>query len=42
VDLRARAESLYHDMRDALRRGDWPSFGRAFDALGGALRVSPR
>jgi len=42
VDLRARAESLYRDMRDALRRGDWPSFGRAFDALGGALRVSPR
>jgi uncharacterized membrane protein (UPF0182 family) len=42
VDLRARAESLYHDMRDALRRGDWPSFGRAFDALGGALRVAPR
>jgi len=42
VDLRARADSLYRDMRDALRRGDWPSFGRAFEALGGALRVSPR
>jgi uncharacterized protein len=42
VDLRTRAESLYRDMRDALRRGDWPSFGRAFEALGGALRVSPR
>jgi uncharacterized membrane protein (UPF0182 family) len=42
VDLRARAESLYRDMRDALKRGDWPSFGRAFEALGGALRVAPR
>jgi uncharacterized membrane protein (UPF0182 family) len=42
VDLRARAESLYRDMRDALRRGDWPTFGRAFDALGGTLRVAPR
>ena len=42
VDLRARAESLYRDMRDALRRGDWAAFGRAFDALGGALRVAPR
>jgi hypothetical protein len=29
-------------MRDALRRGDWPAFGRAFEALGGALRVTPR
>jgi uncharacterized membrane protein (UPF0182 family) len=42
VDLRARAESRYRDMRDALKRGDWPSFGRAFDALGGALRSAPR
>jgi uncharacterized membrane protein (UPF0182 family) len=42
VDVRARAESLYRDMRDALRRGDWPAFGRAFESLGGALRVAPR
>ena len=42
VDLRTRAESLYRDMRDALRRGDWTAFGRAFEALGGALRVAPR
>ncbi|MBW8771677.1 MAG: hypothetical protein JF590_00050, partial [Gemmatimonadetes bacterium] len=42
VDLRVRAESLYRDMRDALKRGDWPSFGRAFEGLGGALRVAPR
>jgi uncharacterized membrane protein (UPF0182 family) len=37
-DLRARADSLYHAMRDALARGDWTAFGRAFDALGAALR----
>jgi hypothetical protein len=28
---------LYNEMRDALRRGDWAAFGRAFDALGRAL-----
>lgn len=38
-DLRARADSLYRIMRDALTRGDWSAFGRAFDALGAALRV---
>ena len=42
VDLRTQAESLYRDMRDALRRGDWGAFGRSFDALGGTLRVAPR
>jgi uncharacterized membrane protein (UPF0182 family) len=31
------ARSLYNAMRDALRRGDWAAFGRAFDALGRAL-----
>ncbi|MDQ6633425.1 MAG: UPF0182 family protein, partial [Gemmatimonadota bacterium] len=40
-DLRARADSLYQAMRDALRRGDWTAFGRAFDALGTALRPTP-
>jgi uncharacterized membrane protein (UPF0182 family) len=40
-DLRARADSLYQVMRDALSRGDWTTFGRAFDALGAALRASP-
>jgi len=29
--------ALYNEMRDALRRGDWAAFGRAFDALGRAL-----
>jgi uncharacterized membrane protein (UPF0182 family) len=37
-DLRARADSLYRVMREALTRGDWSAFGRAFDALGAALR----
>jgi uncharacterized protein len=41
-DLRTRAESLYGEMRDALRRGDWGAFGRAFDALGAALRAPVR
>jgi uncharacterized membrane protein (UPF0182 family) len=31
------AAALYTTMRDALRRGDWATFGRAFDALGRAL-----
>ncbi|MEO8336828.1 MAG: UPF0182 family protein [bacterium] len=39
-DVRLHADSLYRAMRDALARGDWASFGRAFDALGLALRVS--
>jgi hypothetical protein len=37
-DFRARADSLYRVMRDALARGDWTTFGRAFDALGTSLR----
>jgi uncharacterized membrane protein (UPF0182 family) len=41
LDLRARADSLYQVMREALRRGDWVTFGRAFDALGASLRTSP-
>ena len=39
-DLRPRADSLYHVMRDALARGDWSTFGHAFDALGVALRAT--
>lgn len=34
---RKTAAMLYSEMRDALRRGDWVAFGRAFDALGRAL-----
>jgi hypothetical protein len=40
-DLRTRAESLYKAMREALGRGDWGAFGRAFDALGLTLRSTP-
>jgi uncharacterized membrane protein (UPF0182 family) len=32
------AAALYDEMRDALRRGDWTAFGRAFDALGRVLQ----
>jgi uncharacterized membrane protein (UPF0182 family) len=35
--FRARTDSLYRAMRDALAHGDWTSFGRAFDALGQSL-----
>jgi uncharacterized membrane protein (UPF0182 family) len=31
------ATALYSEMKDALRRGDWAAFGRAFDALGRVL-----
>jgi uncharacterized membrane protein (UPF0182 family) len=37
---RLRADSLYRSMRDALARGDWVAFGRAFDALGLVLRAT--
>ena len=39
---RPRADSLYHVMRDALGRGDWTTFGRAFDALGAVLGAARR
>jgi uncharacterized membrane protein (UPF0182 family) len=29
-----RVRRLYEQMREALRRGDWEAFGRAYDALG--------
>ena len=35
------ASSLYAAMRSALRRGDWPAFGKAFEALGRALAHPP-
>jgi uncharacterized protein len=34
---KASAAALYAIMRDALRRGDWAGFGRAFEALGRVL-----
>ena len=39
ADPHSRAAALYTQMRDALRRGDWAAFGRAFEALGAALRA---
>jgi hypothetical protein len=36
------AAALYDQMRDALHRGDWAAFGRAFDALGRILAGSKR
>lgn len=36
-DLRAVVNGLYATMRDALKRGDFAAFGRAFEALGRAL-----
>jgi uncharacterized membrane protein (UPF0182 family) len=36
-DLKAAVSALYQSMRDALKRGDWAAFGRAFDALGRTL-----
>lgn len=34
-----RSDSLYRVMREALAKGDWGAFGRAFDALGVVLHV---
>ena len=36
-DFRASVNAAYTAMRDAMRRGDWAAFGRAFEALGRAL-----
>ena len=33
-DFPTRVRRLYEAMREALRRGDWEAFGRAYDALG--------
>jgi hypothetical protein len=32
---------LYAAMRDALRKGDWPTFGKAYEDLGRVLSVPP-
>jgi hypothetical protein len=36
--FRARVEALYSQMREALQRADWMSFGRAYEELGRLLR----
>lgn len=41
-DAPADPRALYLRMRDALRRGDWTSFGAAFDSLGRALGTGVR
>jgi uncharacterized membrane protein (UPF0182 family) len=41
-DFRARVSDLYAAMRDALRRGDWNAFGKAYDELGRLLRATGR
>jgi uncharacterized membrane protein (UPF0182 family) len=36
-DYKAAVAAAYSEMRDAMRRGDWAAFGRAFEALGHAI-----
>lgn len=36
-DFKASVAAAYSEMRDAMRRGDWAAFGRAFEALGRAI-----
>ncbi len=42
ADFRTRVQELYNEMRRASTRGDWGSYGRAFDALGALLRQPRR
>ena len=37
-NFRTRVETLYSQMREALQRGDWMRFGRAYEELGRLLR----
>jgi uncharacterized membrane protein (UPF0182 family) len=37
--FRLRVNELYTAMRDALRKGDWPAFGKAYEDLGRAIRA---
>lgn len=41
-EVKSSAAALYAAMRDALQRGDWVAFGRAFDALGRLLAPEKR
>jgi uncharacterized membrane protein (UPF0182 family) len=40
--VEAAATRLYDAMRQAMRRGDWPAFGAAFDSLGRILGRPPQ
>lgn len=42
ADFRTRVRELYDEMRRASARGDWGTYGRAFDALGALLRQPQR
>ena len=44
VVFRQRVDALYTAMREALRRGDWVAFGKAYDDLGRLVRspASPK
>lgn len=42
ADFRTRVKELYDEMRRASARGDWGTYGRAFDALGALLRQPQR
>jgi len=37
--FRQRVNDLYAAMRDALQRGDWAAFGKAYDDLGRLLKL---
>jgi uncharacterized membrane protein (UPF0182 family) len=39
--FRLRVGELYTAMREALRKGDWPAFGKAYEDLGRVLRAPP-
>lgn len=41
-EFKARVLSIYADMREAMRRGDFRAFGQAYDALGRLLRLPSR
>ncbi len=41
-ELKARIATIYADMRDAMRRGDFRAFGTAYEALGRLLRLPTR
>jgi hypothetical protein len=40
--IRGRVTLLYDQMSTAMRRGDWPAFGRAYEELGRLLKRAPR
>ena len=42
ADFRTRVKELYDEMRRASTRGDWGTYGRAFDALGALVRQPQR